>query len=251
MSGSSATPGGALQPGHVIGRSEYVAPPPIGSLMQDSDDGTWLCRNLDGVWVDECSSLYSSWRELRERYSPLTVVRWGLPTQAVGQILTDHDPEPPAGSIVEDSYGSRRVRDSGLPGYWEDMQHPRQTTQLWGGIAGLGMDDRGPVKVIHWGTPATEEIAIMADQVPQDAPPATVEADTVRLLTMIGSLDLAHLADVFEAFDDWSEDRVHECVKFAIRCVEEPSKVGQERSIRDFKVAWTAFTDTLKPIFNK
>jgi hypothetical protein len=89
---------------------------------------------------------------------------------------------------------------------------------------------------------------------PQDTPPtADLQADTLRLLELFGRVDLAQIAEIDSAFDDWSQARVEQCLAYATRCVTDPAKIGQERAVAeaktalsDLKTAWTGFTDALK-----
>lgn len=244
-------PGGALQPGFVIHSTGYSVQPPDGSLLQGQDGVIWA--RVRGVWFNELNYVYNTWEGVQRQHRALTLVRWGKPGREPGNVLTSDDPEPPYGSIVQDTHGLIRVRDNGNPAYWEALDDDQtEPTELWQSVAGLSSLGTGPVKLLRWGKKLTTEKEItVSSKTPKDKKPATVEADAVRLLRLFASLDLAQLADSFSEFDDWSQDRVIECMKLAIRCVEEPSKVGQERSTREFKAAWSAFTDALKPLFDK
>jgi hypothetical protein len=234
----------------VIHSTGYSVQPPDGSLLQGQDGVIWA--RVRGVWFNELNYVYNTWEGVQRQHRALTLVRWGKPGRGPGNVLISDDPEPPDRSIVQDLSGYRWVRDSGRPAYWESVDDRSMPTQLWKGLSGLGANARGPVTVVYWGEElTTEKETTVSSKTPKDKKPATVEADVVRLLKLFASLDLAQLADSFSEFDDWSQDRVIECMKLSIRCVEEPSKVGQERSTREFKAAWSAFTDALKPLFDK
>lgn len=232
--------------------TELSGPPP-GSILQEEVDARtlWTC-NEHSVWVDHTNTVYMAWRDLFLRNSPLVIIRWGPATGAVEELMTSDDPEPPAGSIVSDSDGFDWVSDIGTPAYWTCQEDP-QPSRLWAMLSGLRPGQYGPVTVVQWGPKledTTQKEEIMTQE-PQDAAYSNtgdIKGDTVRLLEAFGALDLARLAEIDSEFNTWSQNRVGQCVAYAVRCAQEPIKVGQERAIGDLKTAWGGFVTALKDI---